>query len=299
MKNIGQFYWNRGIIIPNNKRYLGQGYKISMAKFLARIGKQIDKIADKVVDLMGDYDQAIREGGYGRQSSFIKSLLGQDDIRISRRSIHSVVGQKAVSGVLSSVGGKLLLGAIAAAVVSTTVALSVGAVILGAGAALLYKNFKRAKEKSKEVMEEINLAGQKVSGTRSDLCRLRDMYIHLQYVENYMPEGSTETPEQKRAALFKAVADERKRVKVLDAGNSGASAETYALPEAEHNFTPARPAEDISKLASLSLVQGWRARLTNTVPVEVVSPTAVVLAGDQPVNSVPVSNVVPIAAARS
>lgn len=252
-----------------------RGIKKSFASLCRNFGKFFSDLPDKISNAMDSYNQTIREGTYGRKSDFVKRLVGLGD-RKNKKSVHAVVGQKAmnaISSVLSTVGGKLLLGIAAAAVFSTTVAVGVGAAILGVGAVVLYKNHARAKERSRDVIEEVNLAGQKVKGTRSDLCRLRDMYIHLQNVENYVPEASTETPEELRAGLLKSVADEIKRVQVLDAGNIGASAERYSLPELENHFMPAGALQEgTSKIQNLSLEESWRSRKTSAVPAVVVAP---------------------------
>lgn len=242
-----------------------------------RAVRAVDKLSDKVGDAMDGYDQTMREGDYARQPNLLKRILGLATKKKDRKSFHSKMGQKA-AGVGIGLGMKVIIGGIAAALASTTVALSAGVIVIGGGSCLLYKDYRRAKTARNEVIEEWNMSGQRVSGTRGDLCRLRDAHMHLLYPETYCPEGSKVSREKIREKLLATVSGERERVQVLEAGQDGASALVYSLPGNIFDFDyrdPAEFPEGQPKLAGHSLAEGWRSRRTEGVVAATPAPAVI------------------------
>ncbi len=225
---------------------------------LQRIKNFTKKIAETASNGVDRYDQIMREGAYGKEPNFIKRLLSPTD-DVTEPSVHSLIGQKALGGV-AGLALKVAVGA-SAAYVASQVAIGVGVAIVIAGSVKLYKDFQRAKESGREIIECWNNVGQYIRGTRADLCRLNDAHRELKDSKGYVPEASQKSPEEIRAMFLERVADERERVTVLRISNPKASRFVYSLPTVKYDFDfddRAEYPDGPPKLANMSVAPSWR-----------------------------------------
>jgi hypothetical protein len=98
------------------------------------------------------------------------------------------------------------------------------------GIAVYTAEYFRAKKSRTEELVEINFAGQRVKGQRSDLYRLHRAQLKIMNISDSLSSG-TNTTADAIASILDTVKEERKRVKVLEGGRYGASTDAYGFTE--------------------------------------------------------------------
>lgn len=113
------------------------------------------------------------------------------------------------------------------------------------GIAVYTGEYFRAKKSREDELMEINFAGQRVKGQRSDLYRLHRAQLKIMNISDSLNSG-TNTTSEAIAAILDTVKEERKRVKVIDGGRYGANTDSYSFTEPdfrllldEEDFKPA------------------------------------------------------------
>lgn len=98
------------------------------------------------------------------------------------------------------------------------------------GIAIYTAEYWRAKKSRSDELIEINFAGQRVKGQRSDLYRLHRAQLKIMNISDSLSSG-TNTTADAIASILDTVKEERKRVKVLEGGRYGASTDAYGFTE--------------------------------------------------------------------
>jgi len=98
------------------------------------------------------------------------------------------------------------------------------------GIAVYTGEYFRAKKSRTDELIEINFAGQRVKGQRSDLYRLHRAQLKIMNISDSLSSG-TNTTADAIASILDTVKEERKRVKVLEGGRYGASTDAYGFTE--------------------------------------------------------------------
>ncbi|MEZ0260737.1 MAG: hypothetical protein ACAH80_06990 [Alphaproteobacteria bacterium] len=98
------------------------------------------------------------------------------------------------------------------------------------GIAIYTAEYFRAKKSRSDELIEINFAGQRVKGQRSDLYRLHRAQLKIMNISDSLSSG-TNTTADAIASILDTVKEERKRVKVLEGGRYGASTDAYGFTE--------------------------------------------------------------------
>jgi hypothetical protein len=130
----------------------------------------------------------------------------------------------------TTVGKRFLWASIFAAL--SIHALTTTAVVLAvAGAGLLALEYRRSKEAGRQTITEINFAGQKVQGKRADLYHLHKAQEQIMKLSDSFKMASLESTTDTIDRILKGVAEERKRVKVLEGGRFGAKTKAYEFSE--------------------------------------------------------------------
>lgn len=130
----------------------------------------------------------------------------------------------------STVGKRFLWASIFAAL--SIHALTTTAIVMAvAGIALLALEYRRSKEAGQQVITEINFAGQKVQGSRADLYHLHKAQEQIMKLSDSFRMASMESTTDTIDRVMKGVAEQRKRVKVLDGGRFGAKTTSYEFSE--------------------------------------------------------------------
>lgn len=115
-----------------------------------------------------------------------------------------------------------------------------------AGIGVYTLEYFRAKKSREDVISEINPAGQRVQGTRADLCRLRHAQLRIMNITDTMSADSTTTADA-IDSILDSVKEERKRVQVLDEGPHRAGASAYAFTEPDFRIMHIQGAGDRPK----------------------------------------------------
>ena len=127
-------------------------------------------------------------------------------------------------------GSKFLWSsAIALLSINTLAWAAVGLGVVGIGVYTL--EYYRAKNARDDVLTEVNFAGQRVKGARSDLYRLHRAQLMMMNVTAALDGDNAKTTGEVIRNILDSVKDERARVEVLDGGRYFAGKKAYAFSE--------------------------------------------------------------------
>lgn len=154
-----------------------------------------------------------------------------------------------------TVGRRFMWGAIFAALTIKTLMVTAGLLTL-AGCGILAAEYVRAKRVREEEIIEVNFAGQRVKGSRADLCRLHKAQVNIMNLATVFKKASLESTSDTIQHLIDGVAEERKRVHVLDAGPYGAVAGVYDFSRPAISLVNQDERKVGAPLQSLSSVPG-------------------------------------------
>lgn len=173
--------------------------------------------------------QTLVEGNYrSEQQSFWAKIFGKKQDMLPETT-EIAVGATMI-GTSRSFGTRLLWAS-AVALLSMNL-LAWAAVGLGvAGAAFIGFDYLQCRKHRKDIITEVNFAGQRVTGTRADLCKLHMTQARIMNLASAFKPASDETTSQTVQDLVDSVSAECKRVKVLDGGRYNASPDTYDFSE--------------------------------------------------------------------
>jgi hypothetical protein len=139
---------------------------------------------------------------------------------------------------------------------------AVGVGLLGAG--VLANEYVHCRRARNDVITEVNFAGQKVEGKRSDLCRLHMAQVRIMNLANAFRPASAETTHETVQQIMDSVKAESRRVKVIDAGRYDADKNAYDFSEPGIKLVNDRnnPDHDArAKVAAVpSLKEAWESR---------------------------------------
>lgn len=232
----------------------------------------VDSCGDKIHDWIDNYEAVLREGDYQTDSRSVLDRLFSSRRRDSLDSAHAIVSS------LSRNATKEIFKRII--VTSAIVALASNAIYVGiaCGAATLLISayqYNRAKKSRNDVIEELNVAGQHVKGTRGDLCRLRVAQEQITNITDGFRPGMMKTVSDVQNDIVRGVSAERARVTVINNGKYNADVELYDfsekemklmnyvsdLPQRKRSEDSERPtATDFSKLDLAKAWEGKRAQ---------------------------------------
>lgn len=179
---------------------------------------------DKIRKPFDVYEKTLQEANYHARPRTLWSL-----IRGKKRDLPETaqleVGEKMVD-TSRTIGKRFMWAAIFAALsMKMLVVLAVGLAFTGIGMFAL--GYHRAKKDRLDVITEINMAGQKVQGTRADLCRLHMAQCKIMNLASTFKQASLESTADTISNAMKAVEEERRRVKILEQGPYGALTDVY------------------------------------------------------------------------
>ncbi len=165
----------------------------------------------------------------------------------------------AAGGVVLDTGrtfAKRLLWGGAFALLAFDIVLKAGVALIASGLALYGYEYYRSTCTRKETITEVNFAGQRVEGTRKDLCRLYQAQIRIMNIAGSFKQASMASTGETAAAIIKSVAAERKRIKVLNPGIYGAKNDVYDFSEPQLKLVEDGDDTPVPRPAKAGALQG-------------------------------------------
>lgn len=226
---------------------------------MARIRRPIDQ-----------FKQTLTEANYNSQPRSLWSLISG-----KKRDLPETTSLIVGNGMISTskrVGNRFLWAALFAALSThTLIVAAVG--LAAAGLTVFGLEYYRAKKDREDTITEVNFAGQKVEGTRADLCHLHHAQLKIMNIGTAFKQASLESTTDTIGNILESVAEERKRIKIIDAGPYGAMSSTYDFSRPEISLinkderqiamtmAVAEPPSAFPKAGEApSLSDGWRRR---------------------------------------
>lgn len=186
-------------------------------------------IVKKLKALSDHFFQTLTEGHYRAEPRPFWALLKPAKKKELPETPELTVGSK-MWGTSTTVGKRFLWASVYA-ILSMKTMLTTAVGLAGVAAGLFGLEYYRAKQASRETITEVNFAGQKVEGTRADLCRLYQAQIKIMNLTTSFKLASLESTYDTIQNIIDSVAEERKRVKIIDKGRYGARASRYEFSE--------------------------------------------------------------------
>lgn len=128
------------------------------------------------------------------------------------------------------------------------------------GSGLMVREYTRARNRMSDTLRETNVAGQTVEGSRMDLCRLYNAQARIFKIADHFKDAPMQTMTEVINDIVASVADESKRVKVVDGGPNGAGTDRYEFSEIRIKLVNG---EETSNLR-----QAWGERASNDNKLE-------------------------------
>lgn len=218
-----------------------------VAGFLRSTGKTIYNLCETAVHgLRSGYDNfhmRIAEGNYRIQPKSLWTLItGQG----SKPEVDVAVTK--VGGAMMDTGrsfGKRMMWASAIALVSMQAMVWVAGGIALAGAGLFVLEYMQSRRAGREVIREVNFAGQQIEGTRADLYHLHNAQEKIMNLGGTFAQASMESTSETIERIIASVSDNAKRVKVIDPGRYNAGCDGYEFSEPGIKLVKDRPAAPI------------------------------------------------------
>ncbi len=218
-----------------------------IASFFTAAGKRLLNVTeDAVHNIRNGYDNfhvTIAEGNYRIKPKSLWTLItGQG----SKPEID--IAATKFGGAMMDTGrsfGKRMMWASAIALVSMQAMVWVAAGIALAGAGLFVLEFMQSRRAGREVIREVNFAGQHIEGTRADLYHLHNAQEKIMNLGGTFAQASMESTSETIERVIDSVAEHAKRVKVVDSGRYGAGCEAYEFSEPGIKLVKDRPATPI------------------------------------------------------
>jgi hypothetical protein len=222
-------------------------------------------LIEKVTKAYDGFHRTIAEGNYRTERSFLDLLTG------TKRSLAATT-EVAIGATMldtSKSFGKRMLWASAIAIVSMQGMLWVALGMASIGFGFIGLEYKRARNARKETITEVNFAGQRVEGTRADLCRLHSAQVQIMNLAGTFKRASLENTKETVDDIIASVAGETKRVKVLDGGRYGAGQDAYEFSEPGIKLVNG-PKTVAQAASAVSAIPGLKAAWDNKRDAEVV-----------------------------
>ncbi len=182
----------------------------------------------KLRQIYEDVEQTLVEGSYrSSPHSFWSRIIGKKDDLPDTTEL--AVGTSMVD--MSRVWGVRILWTAAVAALSTCVMVWAAAAIGIVGAGMLIAEYEHARRARKDIITEVNFAGQRVQGMRADLCRLHIAQVRIMNLANAFRPASEETTHDTVQEIIDSVKGESKRVKIVDPGRYDADRNAYDFSE--------------------------------------------------------------------
>lgn len=180
----------------------------------------LTKRVDKINEILAEGNYRVPPMSWGRLIKGMKpELPATSEVAVGTTMIDSG----------KSLGTKFMWASLIALLSINTLmwaAVGFGAV----GIAIYTAEYFRAKKSRSDELVEINFAGQRVKGQRSDLYRLHRAQLKIMNISDSLSSGTNTTAEA-IASILDTVKEERKRVKVMEGGRYGASTDAYSFTE--------------------------------------------------------------------
>jgi hypothetical protein len=170
------------------------------------------------------FNQVLAEGHYHEKKPSLWSMITGKN---SAPDAPNLMAFNKMFNMSSSYLGNRLLWTPVIAILSVNLQLyaAVGLCILAAGA--LGFEYMRCQRARKEIMTEVNFAGQTVTGTRADLARLHQAQMSVMSLSTAFRPATYESAGDTIRDIVASVAAERKRVTIVDRGTNGAKTDVY------------------------------------------------------------------------
>lgn len=212
--------------------------------FLRNAGKAIYNLCETAVHTVrkgyDNFHLRIAEGNYRIQPKSLWTLItGQG----SKPEIDVAVTK--VGGAMMDTGrsfGKRMMWASAIALVSMQAMVWVAGGIALAGAGLFVLEYMQSRRAGREVIREVNFAGQQIEGTRADLYHLHNAQEKIMNLGGTFAQASMESTSETIERIINSVSDNASRVKVIDPGRYNAGCEGYEFSEPGIKLVKDRPA---------------------------------------------------------
>lgn len=216
-------------------------------------------------------EQTLAEGNYRSEPNSIWSrVFGNKDDTIPETT-ELAVGATMIG--TSRVWGVRLIWTAAVALLSVHFVAwaAVGVGILGAG--ILGSQYAQCARARNDIITEVNFAGQKVEGTRADLCRLHMAQVRIMNLANTFRPASEANTHDTVQQVIDSVKQESRRVKILDPGTHNADTNAYDFSEPSIKLVNDKHNPDHSTRAAVmggpSLKDAWdRKRMTEDEVVD-------------------------------
>ncbi len=194
-----------------------------MTRSLQKAFEKIDFTAIKRA--FDEFNQTMLEGHYGADKKSIWSFFFKPK-NVESDAMPVIAGNRLFQMSSKTLGSKYVWPPLIA-VLSVQLQLATVVVLGAAGAGLLGYEYMRCRRMRHEIITEVNVAGQTVTGTRADLYRLHRAQASILNLSSSFRPASTESTRDTIQDIMRTVAAERARVTILDGGNYGAAVDKY------------------------------------------------------------------------
>lgn len=198
-------------------------------KPLPAIKSVLMRAEEKVLDVMDQYDDIMREGGYHAPHETLFRRLFNPSRKRAVETTAAMAGQLG-TGTAKKLLDKILFGT-AIALMSSNVALTLGITLAVLGIGFKVKEFFDARSARKDIIRERNFAEQVVEGTRADLCRLHVAQYKIMNLSEVFERASLISASETIDRIIADVEPEISRVKVIEPGRYGADTLRYDFSE--------------------------------------------------------------------
>jgi hypothetical protein len=193
-------------------------------------------------------DTVLMEGNYHSEPrSSLVQLLKTRRMKRVRETIPTVAAETMVN-TTRNVGTRFLwLGIFTA--LTTNAVLWCGVALGTVGYGIMAYEYLRAKKTSRDIIKEVNFAGQLIEGERADLCRLHVAQAKIMNLSDHFERASLSSTCEIIREIMSGVTEEARRIRVLHPGKYGASEKVYAFSEPSIKLVGDRPGVPVSQIS--------------------------------------------------
>lgn len=170
------------------------------------------------------FNEVLLDGHYGSDNPSIWSFLTKDSNKPSSTPVKA--GTTLFSMSSQTISQRYILPSLVA-LLSVQLQIAAVVTVVGAVGGLFAFEYLRCKKLRRDIITEVNVAGQTVRGTRGDLARLHRAQANILDLATSFRPASIENTSDTISDLMESVEAERRRVQVLQGGHWQAGLDQY------------------------------------------------------------------------
>lgn len=185
------------------------------------------------------FHQTLQEGHYGADKTSMWSFLFKPK-EADDEAAPVAASSKLIKMTSKALSTKYFIPALLAVLsVQMQMATLVGIAVLAGG--VLAGEYLRCRRLRNQIITEVNVAGQKVTGTRADLCRLHRAQASILNLSSSFRQASLESTGDTINDIIASVSAESARVTIENGGHYGAGTAGYAFSRQTLGLVNAQP----------------------------------------------------------